>query len=352
MATIKLKVIGGNNRIPLQTGGLVSNGDYNITCEPSSASAVLESGLGKTYLSISNAPSEDFYLTIEGEITSFKLNGSGAWSSIDTIKEIHILNNSSLPLLDEADMGPTIPNIIPLNIDNLELFRYDFLDSLPYSAEDFKMLLDFINTKDTCQIQVKGLLGNIDLSEFSGLNEESVNYILNNVKKYDNSAIITFNSSCPGYLSLYTNDTSYVNATENYYSISPKVTQVRTATCKVERYFDGIINNDMTVISKENVNSWPPIYDDVQIPGYEVTRVENYPFIVSIDESKNIIKIYYTKIPPNTPFKVVYTDSLEKYNALLDPDPNTMYIVGEENNEMIIFNNQVVSNKGIKLERL
>lgn len=109
--------------------------------------------------------------------------------------------------------------------------------------------------------------------------------------------------------------------------------------------------------------------DDLYTPEteYKLVKIDNLPLTIDYlpsdktQPNPNQINAYYStpSVEPEIPdvnlsqsFKVVYADSLEKYNQLENHDMNTMYIIGEGNNDMIIFNNQLISNKGSSVLRL
>jgi len=76
------------------------------------------------------------------------------------------------------------------------------------------------------------------------------------------------------------------------------VNTIKKVPYTVEYYYDGILDEDeIEIIKDKEYGSIINDCADKEIPGYRLVVKEKLPLEISLDESKNVIKVYYEKIP-------------------------------------------------------
>ena len=80
----------------------------------------------------------------------------------------------------------------------------------------------------------------------------------------------------------------------------------------VEYYYDGKINNSKTETSSALFESVIETYEDKNITGYVLSKVENLPLTISENENKNVIRVYYVKGTYKYTVNYYYDNVLDK----------------------------------------
>jgi len=79
----------------------------------------------------------------------------------------------------------------------------------------------------------------------------------------------------------------------------------------IEYYYDGIINNNATITATKAFAESVNLYDSKLIDGYKLDTVTGLPLQISVDATKNVVRVYYVKDSFN------YTEEYF-YNNILD----------------------------------
>ena len=80
----------------------------------------------------------------------------------------------------------------------------------------------------------------------------------------------------------------------------------------VEYYYDGKIDNSKTETSSALFESVIETYEDKNITGYVLSKVENLPLTISENETKNVIRVYYVKGTYKYTVNYYYDNVLDK----------------------------------------
>ena len=80
----------------------------------------------------------------------------------------------------------------------------------------------------------------------------------------------------------------------------------------VEYYYDGKIDNSKTETSSALFESVIDTYEDKNITGYVLSKVENLPLTISENENKNVIRVYYVKGTYKYTVNYYYDNVLDK----------------------------------------
>lgn len=371
----KLKMLLKGNTTSLSFFNLEANDTINIVDTDVNMGITIDDA---SILHISKPSTSDFYVTLEADFTSLAFDTADCllecslignhsitdmtdmFNDCTSLVNIPELNTANVTIMDTMFLSCSSLTTVPLfdmskvtSVDNMfsycsklssiPLFNLSSLDDASFMFTDCTALttvppLDFSNTT----IMSGTFSGCTALTTVPKLNTSSVNDMsmlfnkctaLTNISELDISMTSDLSSSFGGCTSLKSIKLKGLTA-DLYLDDSPLLD-----SDSIKYILNNVQNNTNNFVITLNAES----------PAYKNLYINDESYINAINKGW-IFTPEVTKIP--NPFKVVYADTLDKYNQLTDPDPNTMYIIGEGNNEMIIFNNQLVSNKGIKLERI
>ena len=80
----------------------------------------------------------------------------------------------------------------------------------------------------------------------------------------------------------------------------------------IEYYYNGKIDKSKTESSKAEFESVIETYEDKNITGYVLSKVENLPLTISENENKNVIRVYYVKGTYKYTVNYYYDNVLDK----------------------------------------
>ncbi len=124
------------------------------------------------------------------------------------------------------------------------------------------------------------------ISDYNITVENEDSYTFSNLEKYDENGklyeyTVKNTDSIPGY-----------DTTIDGFEITNKLVEKNYT---VEYYYDGIINSEktdtLTAYYKDKIEK----YTDKNITGYKLEKTENLPLTIELNESLNVLKVYYIK---------------------------------------------------------
>ena len=100
-------------------------------------------------------------------------------------------------------------------------------------------------------------------------------------------------------------------------------------TYTVEYYYDGKLDEDATVTYvNQTFGDEITSYVDKAKEGYELDKVENLPLTISVDEEKNVIKVYYVNTAKDQPIEIPNTGLNEESGSTAGLIVTMLYLVG------------------------
>ena len=100
-------------------------------------------------------------------------------------------------------------------------------------------------------------------------------------------------------------------------------------TYTVEYYYDGKLDENATeTYTDQTFGDEITTYKDKAKEGYELDKVENLPLTISVDEEKNVIKVYYVNTAKDQPIEIPNTGLNEDSGSTAGLIVTMLYLVG------------------------
>ena len=231
---------------------------------------------------------------------------------------------------DEAEFDSTVT-----------LTEEELMDRVPegYRLQD--------NQADSIKITEDKTKNNLDVIYVKDNFEYTVNYYYNDGKstnkigdtvedeaEFDSTVTLTeeeLMDRVPEGYRLQDNQADSIKITEDKTKNNLDVIYVKRddLTYTVEYYYDGKLDEDATVTYvNQTFGDEITSYVDKAKEGYELDKVENLPLTISVDEEKNVIKVYYVNTAKDQPIEIPNTGLNEESGSTAGLIVTMLYLVG------------------------
>ena len=160
------------------------------------------------------------------------------------------------------------------------------------------------------EIKVKLLADGVEKETITLNKQNNWTYEWDELDKFNSGKEIKYTieeiSSIPNYTTTYSDDTFTILNTLNKYNY------------KIEYYYDGIIDEEETVSGNDYYGNRISGYEDKIRDGYKFEKDENTELIITEDESKNIMRVYYVKDEFEYKIEYYYDGVLDKEKSIID----------------------------------